>query len=53
LSFDDIATPMSPPSSKKKRDGSLGIGTWPSPPNHDMKDDMVSYSGHFACLNSS
>eukprot|EP00804_Cyclotella_cryptica_P029856 CCRYP_010772-RB/>CCRYP_010772-RB protein AED:0.28 eAED:0.28 QI:552/1/1/1/0.66/0.75/4/1007/1052 len=40
LSFDDIATPMSPPSSKKKRDGSLGIGTWPSPPDHDMEDDM-------------
>lgn len=53
LTFDDIATPMSPPSSKKKRDGSLDIGTWPSPPEQGMKDDMVSYSGHFACVNFS
>ncbi|KAL7522841.1 hypothetical protein ACHAWX_007551 [Stephanocyclus meneghinianus] len=40
LTFDDIATPMSPPSSKKKRDGSLDIGTWPSPPEQGMKNDM-------------
>lgn len=33
-----LATPMSPPSSKKKREGrgDLGIGTWPSP----------NYAGH-------
>lgn len=32
----DIATPMSPPSSKKKREGrgELGVGTWPSPPDY-------------------
>jgi hypothetical protein len=41
LSFDEMATPMSPPSSKKKRDG-LGIGSWPSPPHDYMKSDLVS-----------
>ena len=36
LSF-DAATPASPPSSKKKREG-FGIGTWPSPPDYPGED---------------
>jgi hypothetical protein len=36
----DMVTPMSPPSSKKKREG-LGIETWPSPPEYG-RDDLVS-----------
>lgn len=39
LSFDG-ASPASPPSSKKKREG-FGIGTWPSPPEYSG-DDAVS-----------
>eukprot|EP00970_Alexandrium_tamarense_P020545 scaffold15357_cov193-Alexandrium_tamarense.AAC.1 len=41
LSYEEsVGGPVSPPSSKKKKDVSLGVGTWPSPAQELVRDLM-------------
>jgi hypothetical protein len=46
LSYEEsVGGPVSPPSSKKKKDVSLGVGTWPSPAQELVRDLMVRLFG--------